>query len=169
MAGSLRGSRLNQARPGTDVGIDPDGEWRRLGLLLRELRIGAGMRRKDLADEINRRIPGSRWTEDTITMAQSGRRHLNLREMHAVAQIFSASWDELLEVAVGDEEIPRSQVLSEETVLAIRVRHAAGVTGASLAAEYGLNAGTVSRIVNGFTWKHVGGPIAGQTAEPNGS
>jgi hypothetical protein len=49
--------------------------------------------------------------------------------------------------------------VTEPQVLAIRERFAAGEFETNLAREYGLSDSTVSNIVNGRIWKHVGGPI----------
>lgn len=49
--------------------------------------------------------------------------------------------------------------LTEATVLEIRRRFAAGETGPSLAAEFGVTDGCITDAVNGRSWKHVGGPI----------
>ena len=48
--------------------------------------------------------------------------------------------------------------LNDTSVVAIRTRFAEGDTQTALAAEFGLNAAYISDIVNGRTWKHVGGP-----------
>jgi hypothetical protein len=54
--------------------------------------------------------------------------------------------------------------LTEGQVIAIRERFAAGELRNSLATEYGITPGKVGDIINGRTWRHVGGPIrpAGQ-------
>jgi hypothetical protein len=49
--------------------------------------------------------------------------------------------------------------LSEEQVLSIRDRFHHGELIRSLAAEYQLHVSAISSIVNGRTWKHLGGPI----------
>ena len=49
--------------------------------------------------------------------------------------------------------------LNEDSVLAIRERHAQGETLKSLAVEFGVEASTVGCICRGKTWTHVGGPI----------
>lgn len=164
MAGSLRGQRLGQTRPGTESTIDPDSDERRLGLLLRELRIHSGLTRQELADEVNRLIPGAGWTPDTVTLLQGGRRRLQYREMWVLTRVFEVSWDAILETALSDREInPTPTGLTAEQVVRIRERHAAGESAAALSTVFGVDAGTVSRIVNGLSWKHAGGPIAGGT------
>lgn len=49
--------------------------------------------------------------------------------------------------------------VTEEIVLCIRRRFAAGDTQPDLAGEFGLTDSTISMIVNGKSWTHVGGPI----------
>lgn len=49
--------------------------------------------------------------------------------------------------------------LTEADVYAMRVRFATGETQPVLASVYGIGEAYVSAIVNGRTWKHVGGPI----------
>jgi hypothetical protein len=53
----------------------------------------------------------------------------------------------------------RNARLTEADVLRLRDRFAAGDTPKTLAAEFGITAGTVNRIVRGEQWAHVGGPI----------
>lgn len=55
--------------------------------------------------------------------------------------------------------------LTEADVVDIRERVAAGEKQSSLADEYDIDRGTVSRIVNGKRWLHAGGPIKGTTYE----
>ena len=50
-------------------------------------------------------------------------------------------------------------LLTEDAALAIRERFAAGETAPSLAAEFGVTDGCITSVVNGRSWKHVGGPI----------
>ncbi len=50
-------------------------------------------------------------------------------------------------------------VLTEDDVVAMRIRFAAGETQPVLASVYGVSESHVSQIVNGLAWKHVGGPI----------
>lgn len=51
--------------------------------------------------------------------------------------------------------------LTDADVLKIRHRYAnGGISQSSLAREYGINQGTVSSIVLGATWAHIGGPVA---------
>lgn len=45
--------------------------------------------------------------------------------------------------------------LNADVVRQIRSRHAAGANGKALADEYGVNTGTISRIVRRLRWKHV--------------
>jgi hypothetical protein len=45
--------------------------------------------------------------------------------------------------------------LTDDVVRAIRARHRIGERQAALAREYGLNDGTVSRLVRGRIWRHV--------------
>ncbi|NJA56698.1 HNH endonuclease [Streptomyces sp. NEAU-H3] len=54
--------------------------------------------------------------------------------------------------------------LTDDQVLTIRARFHRGELIRHLAAEYGLTVGSISNIVNGRTWKHIGGHIrpAGQ-------
>lgn len=49
--------------------------------------------------------------------------------------------------------------LTEDQVIAIRERFAAGETSTLLGAEYGVKPATISYITTGRNWKHVGGPI----------
>lgn len=49
--------------------------------------------------------------------------------------------------------------LLDEQVLAIRQRFDDGELIVTLAAEFGLTRSAISAIVNGRTWKHLGGPI----------
>ncbi|MEV8324602.1 HNH endonuclease [Kitasatospora sp. NPDC056731] len=48
--------------------------------------------------------------------------------------------------------------LTDEEVIAIRVRFEAGELISALALEHGVNRSTISQIVNGRRWKHLGGP-----------
>ena len=169
MAGSLRGKRLGRSRPVTPIRIDPDDERRRVGLLIRELRIHAEMKMRDVAAAMNEALGQDKWTADTVSLVQTGRRHLSLREQFVLSRVFGVTWDEILDVAFSGDEIPRSPspsaavpVLTAADVLAIRLRHAAGETAAGLSTEFGVDPGTVSRVVNGVSWKHVGGPIVGR-------
>lgn len=50
-------------------------------------------------------------------------------------------------------------LLTEVKVLAIRQRFASGETTPSLAAEFSVSSACIADIVNGRSWKHVGGPI----------
>jgi transcriptional regulator with XRE-family HTH domain len=163
MAGSLRGQRLGQTRPGTSSDIDPDSEERRLGLLLRELRIHAQMRRQDVADAVNLLIPGAGWTQDTVTMLQTGRRYLKYREMRALARTFQVTWDAILDTALGDDDFPVSPSgrLTAEQAVTIRERYAAGEPTGRLCTAFGVSTATISRVVNGVSWKTAGGPIVG--------
>lgn len=52
-----------------------------------------------------------------------------------------------------------ASLLTEAAVLAIRERFAAGETGPSLAAEFGVTGGCITSVINGRSWKHIGGPI----------
>lgn len=52
--------------------------------------------------------------------------------------------------------------LSDEDVVNIRRRRAAGAKQSNLAEEYGLTPSAVSMIVRGERWTHVGGPISSQ-------
>ena len=56
-----------------------------------------------------------------------------------------------------------SSKLTEKDVLTIRKKYANGVSSSALAAEYGLHRATVSSIVYGRTWKHLGGNIQSRT------
>lgn len=49
--------------------------------------------------------------------------------------------------------------LTESDVLVIRERAAAGASGATLARDYGVSASSITSIIRGLRWKHVGGPI----------
>jgi hypothetical protein len=49
-------------------------------------------------------------------------------------------------------------VLTESDVRTILQRAAAGATGVSLAAEYGVTVGAITNILRGRNWKHVPGP-----------
>jgi hypothetical protein len=49
--------------------------------------------------------------------------------------------------------------LTEEDIIRIRDRFAAGEMIVSLAVEYVVSVASVSNIVNGRTWGHVGGPV----------
>lgn len=55
-----------------------------------------------------------------------------------------------------------SAKLTETTAVAIRVRFAAGELQPQLAVEFGVSAAVISNVVNGKSWKHVGGPIRTQ-------
>jgi Helix-turn-helix domain len=170
MAGSLRGQNLNQRRPGTTSNIDPDSDERRLGLLLRELRIHSGLTRQEVADEVNLRIPGAGWTPDTVTNLQTGRRELRYREMWVLSYLFNVSLDAVLDTALGDSEIHVTPVvgrLTEDRVVLIRERYAAGASLNALCAEFEVTAGTISRIVNGLTWKSAGGPVVPSRQPPH--
>jgi transcription initiation factor TFIIIB Brf1 subunit/transcription initiation factor TFIIB len=48
--------------------------------------------------------------------------------------------------------------LLDEQVISIRIRFDQGETIRFLAAEFGLHVSAISSIVNGRTWKHLGGP-----------
>lgn len=160
MAGSLRGQRLGKTKFGTPIDIDPDDERRRVGLLLRELRIHAGMRYQDLVDEMNVRLPGGGWTKQTVQMVLTGRRTLRYREMQAIAHLFDVTWDAILETALGEGDIPVStEKLTETQVVSIRESYAAGTPVGLLCDTFDVTPGTVSRIVNGVSWKHAPGPI----------
>ncbi|MFG3710790.1 HNH endonuclease [Micromonospora sp. NPDC047730] len=60
--------------------------------------------------------------------------------------------------AAYGERLPQAR-LTERDVLAIRVRFAAGDTQPALAAEFQVSDSQISHIVNGHSWRHVGGPI----------
>jgi hypothetical protein len=49
--------------------------------------------------------------------------------------------------------------LTDARVVEIRERHARGEVQSKLAEEFGIAQITLSRIVRGESWKHVGGPI----------
>lgn len=53
----------------------------------------------------------------------------------------------------------RTAKLTDGAALELRIRYAAGELLKSLAAELGISPSTASYIVNGKTWRHVGGPI----------
>lgn len=159
-----RGVRFGQTKFGTPTSIDPDDERRRVGLLVRELRIHAEMKLKDFADAMNDALGEGQWTVDTVSLVQTGRRRLSLREQFVLSRIFSVSWDEILEVAFSGDEILRTPdpgaavpALTAEDALTIRARYAAGETGAALGTAFGVTAGTISRVVNGLSWKRAGG------------
>ena len=52
-----------------------------------------------------------------------------------------------------------TSILTELEVLEIRQAHAAGATQYELSREYGVANQTISKVVRGKTWAHVGGPI----------
>ena len=60
-------------------------------------------------------------------------------------------------VAVGSGR--HNAVLTEDDVVAIRTRWAAGESGPSIRVDYGITSGHLSNIVNGKEWKRAGGPI----------
>lgn len=49
--------------------------------------------------------------------------------------------------------------LTEVQVVEIRERHAAGETQQSLADEFGLDQGALSKVVRGVTYSDMGGPV----------
>lgn len=161
MAGSLRGNRLGQTRPGTPMRIDSESDERRVGLLLRELRINAQMRMQDVADAVNRLVPGGKWTRHTVQSVQAGHRLISLREQWALSQVFEVLWDSILETALTSAAVSVSPSgrLTEEQVVEIRQRYAAGESQPALCVEFGVAEGTVSRVVRGVSWKSAGGPI----------
>jgi hypothetical protein len=53
--------------------------------------------------------------------------------------------------------------LTEAAVLEMRVRRANGAMQKALAVDYDVSEAYVSEIVNGLTWRHVGGPITGRS------
>ena len=53
----------------------------------------------------------------------------------------------------------RGAKLTNEQVIAIRERFAAGEPRKALSAKYGISPGTASKIINGRSWRHVAGPI----------
>jgi hypothetical protein len=55
--------------------------------------------------------------------------------------------------ALAKGRVPCS--LSPESVVLIRAKYAAGHTGRSLAAEYGVTPATISRAVRGLTYAHI--------------
>lgn len=166
MAGSLRGNRLGQTRDGSPMDIDPNDERRRVGLLLRELRIHAGLSYKQFAEEMNARLSDVSWTHHTVQMVSTGRRNLRYREMQAIAQLFEVPWDAILETALGSEPIAVTvETLTEEQVVDIREAYEAGAPVNALCKTFGVTAGTISRIVNGVSWKHAAGPITRKEAE----
>lgn len=58
------------------------------------------------------------------------------------------------------EVIPLRAKLTPEIVVEIRKRYAEGhITQRDLAAEYGIDSGTISRITQGKIWPELGGPI----------
>jgi hypothetical protein len=63
--------------------------------------------------------------------------------------------------------------LTGAKVLEIRERHAAGESQGVLGHEFGVSDVTVNAIVNGRTWRHIGGPVRGagprRSGGPNGS
>jgi DNA-binding CsgD family transcriptional regulator len=56
--------------------------------------------------------------------------------------------------------------LSEKEVIAIRELYAGNVTTTELSDIFGVNRGTISGIVLGKNWKHVGGPISEKIERP---
>lgn len=56
-------------------------------------------------------------------------------------------------------EAAGSAKLTEEQIVEMRVRFAAGETLLKLAADYGVSDSSVSMIANGLRWAHAGGPI----------
>ena len=55
----------------------------------------------------------------------------------------------------GRGETLYSAKLTEQNVRDIRAKHSEGVTGSSLAREYGVTTGTISHIIKGRRWKHL--------------
>ena len=53
----------------------------------------------------------------------------------------------------------RSAKLTDEAALEMRVRYAAGERLKEIATDLGVSVSNASHIVNGKTWRHVGGPI----------
>lgn len=53
----------------------------------------------------------------------------------------------------------RSGRLSDDEIILMRERRAAGARQIDLAEQFGVSAGYVSSVVRGLTWKSVGGPI----------
>lgn len=62
--------------------------------------------------------------------------------------------------AVGERN--GQSLLTEGDVVTIRIRHAGGATGRSLAREYAVSEGAIQAIVTGRNWKEAGGPIRSQ-------
>lgn len=101
MAGSRRGPRYGQTKQGP-VDIDPNSPDRLIGAHLRELRIRAGMRLKDLAKAM-RDAGFDRWNEDIASAAQTGRKSvIRPEELPAIADLFGVSVDQLLRDALGE-------------------------------------------------------------------
>jgi transcriptional regulator with XRE-family HTH domain len=101
MAGSRRGPRYGQTKNGA-VDIDPTSPDRLIGSHLRELRIQAGMRLKDLAEAM-RDAGFERWTQDVASAVQTGRTHsLRTEELPAVARLFGITADQFLRDALGE-------------------------------------------------------------------
>lgn len=55
--------------------------------------------------------------------------------------------------------------LTEDRVLDIRHRHAAGEACVDLAREFDVTLTSISFVVRGITWKHVGGPLRGALSQ----
>lgn len=55
-----------------------------------------------------------------------------------------------------------ASILTNEQVLAIRKRSHEGELSKNLALEYGIHPTTISNIINGRRWKHLGGPTKGK-------
>jgi hypothetical protein len=59
---------------------------------------------------------------------------------------------------LAGDDAPWSK-LTEQDVLDIRTRHSKGLSTVALAGEYGISRSSISLIVRGINWAHVGGPI----------
>ena len=55
--------------------------------------------------------------------------------------------------------VERERTVTEQDVVLIRERRAAGARQIDLAEQFGLTEGAVSMIVRGVRWPHAGGPI----------
>jgi transcriptional regulator with XRE-family HTH domain len=103
----LRGARYGQTKPDLDRNsVNP-----RVGQVLRELRLKAGMTQRELADLMTTALKtagaDNTWSAATVSAIQTGRhRKVHLNELLLLARIFGVTTDTILVAALGEPQVP---------------------------------------------------------------
>ena len=92
------------ARYGAETRVDRDELRRRLGEVVNDLRVVAGISHRELAERVNRQLGRETWRPDTSSsLALPRKRGLYPEEIVALARVFGCTTDHILTTAFPEE------------------------------------------------------------------